>query len=158
VAYVFLFLLATTRSAARRFPSRSSDKRVLNGRSLLRNRALLRNQSAHAALLHPSEGMRSTSGGWNMRKFALVLASVAGLGFAAPAFASDDGAAAPRMQLAQLGVSVNVGTPGVVVRDRHYHRRHHHHRRHYHSHRAQSDVVIVKKRKPVRKTVIIDRR
>jgi hypothetical protein len=94
----------------------------------------------------------------NMRKFALVLASVAGFGFAAPAFASDNDAAAPRLQLAQLGVSVNVGTPGVVVRDRHYHRRHHHHRRHYHSHRAQGDVVIVKKRKPARKTVIIDRR
>jgi hypothetical protein len=94
----------------------------------------------------------------NMRKFALVLASVAGFGFAAPAFASDSDAVAPRLQLAQLGVSVNVGTPGVVVRDRHYHRRHHHHRRHYHSHRAQGDVVIVKKRKPARKTVIIDRR
>jgi hypothetical protein len=93
-----------------------------------------------------------------MRKFALVLASVAGLGFAAPAFASDKDAVAPRMQLAQLGVSVNVGTPGVVVRERNYNRRHHHHRRHYHSHRAQSDVVIVKKRKPARKTVIIDRR
>lgn len=93
-----------------------------------------------------------------MRKFALVMASVAGLGFAAPAFASDNAAGEARIQLAQLGVSVNVGTPGVVVRDRHYRHRHHHHRRHYHSHRAQGDVVIVKKRKPARKTVIIDRR
>jgi len=94
-----------------------------------------------------------------MRKFALVMASVAGLGFAAPAFASDNGAGEARIQLAQLGVSVNVGTPGVVVRDRGYHRGHRHHRhRHYHNHRAQGDVVIVKKRKPARKTVIIDRR
>ncbi len=93
-----------------------------------------------------------------MMKFALVMASVAGLGFAAPAFASDNAAGAARIQLAQAGISVNVGTPGVVVHDRGYHRGHrHHHDRRWHNHRAQGDVVIVKKRKPARKPVIIER-
>lgn len=93
-----------------------------------------------------------------MKKLALVIASVAGIGFATPVLASDNGSAQARVQLAQAGVSINVGTPGVVVRDRHYHRHHRHHRdRHWHSHRAQGDVVIVKKRKPARKTVIIER-
>jgi hypothetical protein len=92
-----------------------------------------------------------------MRTFALMMASVAGLGLATPAFASDNSAA--RVQLAQAGISVNVGTPGVVVRDRHYRHRHHnrYHSRHWHGHRAQGDVVVVKKRKPARKTVIIER-
>ena len=94
-----------------------------------------------------------------MRKLTLALASVAALGFAAPSFASDDSAAQGRIQLAQAaGVSISVGDrpaarSRVVVRDGDRH-----HRRHWRSHRAQADsVVIVKKRKPVKRTVIIER-
>jgi hypothetical protein len=74
-----------------------------------------------------------------------------------PSFASDN-AAQGRIQLAQAaGVSVSVGDgprvrSGVVVRE---------HDRGYRSgyrHYGRSDnVVIVKKRKPARKTVIIER-
>jgi hypothetical protein len=92
-----------------------------------------------------------------MKKLALMLASVAVVGFATPSFASDT-AAQDRVQLAQAaGVSVSVGDgprvrSGVVVRERHdrgLHRGWRHH--------ARGDVVIVKKRKPARKTVIIER-
>ncbi len=93
-----------------------------------------------------------------MTKLALMAASVAVLGFATPSFASDT-AAAGRIQLAQAaGVSVSVGDgprvrSGVVVRERHdrgYHRGHRYYGR-------GDNVVIVKKRKPARKTVIIER-
>jgi hypothetical protein len=95
-----------------------------------------------------------------MKKLVLVMASVAGLGFAAPSFASDVNASQGRIQLAQAGVSISVGTPAprgrVVVRERH---RHHHHGWRHHNARADK-VIIVKKKKyrPARKTVIIDRR
>jgi len=93
-----------------------------------------------------------------MRKIALVMASLAGIGFAGPGYATDDSAAQGRVQLAQAGVSVSIGDrpavrSRVVVRDhdRGYHRG-------WRSHRAQADrVVIVKKRKPAKKTVIIER-
>ena len=95
-----------------------------------------------------------------MRKLALVMASVAGLGFVTPSIASDDSAALGRVQLAQAaGVSISVGDrpavrSRVVVRERHD-RGHHRGWRH---HRAQADtVVIVKKRKPMRRHVIIER-
>jgi hypothetical protein len=98
-----------------------------------------------------------------MNKLALMAASVALLGFTTPSFASDS-AAQGRIQLAQAaGVSVSVGDgprvrSGVVVRhDRGYHRGHRHGYR-GHSHYGRGDnVVIVKKRKPARKTVIIER-
>ena len=92
-----------------------------------------------------------------MQKLALVMASVATLGFATPSFASDQ-AQAP-IQLAQAaGVSVSVGDAprvrsSVVVRERHdrgYHRGWRHHAR-------GDSVVIVKKRKPAKRTVIIER-
>lgn len=97
-----------------------------------------------------------------MNKLALLAASVAVLGFATPSFASD-GAAQGRIQLAQAaGVSVSVSVrdgprvrSGVVVRhDRGYHRGYRHGHRHY---GRSNDVVIVKKRAPARKTVIIER-
>jgi hypothetical protein len=95
-----------------------------------------------------------------MNKLALLAASVAVLGFANPSFASD-GAAQGRIQLAQAaGVSVSVGDgprvrSGVVVRhDRGYHRGYRHGHRHY---GRSNNVVIVKKRAPARKTVIIER-
>ncbi len=92
-----------------------------------------------------------------MTKLALLAAaSVAVLGFATPSFASDDTSQA-RIQLAQLSVGVNVGDrprvrSGVVIRehDRGY-------RRGYRSYGRNDNVVIVKKRKPARKTVIIER-
>jgi hypothetical protein len=94
-----------------------------------------------------------------MRKLAFILASVAGLGFTAPGFATENVAAQDRIQLAQADFSVRVGTPRraernrVVIRDGDRH-----HRRHWRSHRAETDrVVIVKKRKPARRTVIIER-
>jgi hypothetical protein len=96
-----------------------------------------------------------------MKKLALVMASVAGLGFATPSFASDVNASQGRIQLAQAGVSVSIGErpaarSRVIVRERHD-RGHHRGWRH---HRAHADhVVVVKKRKPIKKkTVIIDRR
>lgn len=98
-----------------------------------------------------------------MKKLALVMASMAGLGFATPSFASDASAASGRIQLAQAGVSISVGDAprvrsGVVVRDRGYHRGHRHHYHRGHGHYGRSgDVVVVKKRKPARKTVIIER-
>jgi hypothetical protein len=95
-----------------------------------------------------------------MRKLTLALASVAALGFAAPSFASENSAAQGRIQLAQAaGVSVSVGErpavrSRVIVRGD----RDRDHRRGWRSHRAQADsVVIVKKRKPVKRTVIIER-
>ncbi len=97
-----------------------------------------------------------------MNKLALMAASVAVLGFTTPSFASDS-AAQGRIQLAQLGVSVNVGDQprvrsGVVVRhDRGYHRGHRHGYRGYGHYGRGDNVVIVKKRKPARKTVIIER-
>ena len=82
-----------------------------------------------------------------MKKLVLAAATIAALGFVS--YATDNAAA--------QGVSVNVGTPavrsGVVVRERHdrgYHRGWRHHAR-------GDSVVIVKKRKPARKTVIIER-
>ena len=97
-----------------------------------------------------------------MKKLALVMASVAGLGFATPSFASDVNASQDRIQVAQAGVSVSIGDrpasrSRVIVRDRHHDRGHHRGWRH---HRAHADhVVVVKKRKPIKKkTVIIDRR
>ncbi len=94
-----------------------------------------------------------------MRKLTLALASVAAIGFAAPSFASESSTAQGRIQLAQAaGVSVSIGErpavrSRVVVRERDRH-----HRRHWRSHRASSDsVVIVKKRKPAKRTVIIER-
>lgn len=90
-----------------------------------------------------------------MKKLALMLASVAVVGFATPSFASDS-AAQGRVQLAQaVGVSVGVGdgprvrSRTVIRHDRGLHRGWRHH--------ARGDVVIVKKRKPARKTVIIER-
>jgi len=94
-----------------------------------------------------------------MKKLAFVIGTLAAIGFAAPGSAMDNSAAQGRVQLAQAGISVSVGDrphvrSGVVIRgdrDRHRHR-------HYRSHRAQADsVVIVKKRKPARRTVIIER-
>ena len=92
-----------------------------------------------------------------MKKMALVLASVAGLGFTAPSFAMDNSAVQGKIQLAQANFSVRVGEPRVrervIVRhhDRGYHRG-------WRNHRAYSDrVVIVKKHRPARKTVIIER-
>lgn len=98
-----------------------------------------------------------------MRKLALVMASVAGLGFAAPAVAMDNSASQDRIQLAQADFSVRVG--GDRNRDRvrertviRSDRGDRDHGRNWRSHRAHSDnVVIVKKRKPARKTVIIER-
>jgi hypothetical protein len=92
-----------------------------------------------------------------MRKLALVMASVAGLGFAAPAVAMENSAAQGRIQLAQL--SVSVGTPRATVRERVIVRgdRDRRHNRNWRSHRAQSDSVVIVKRKPMRKTVIIQR-
>lgn len=98
-----------------------------------------------------------------MNKLALMAASVAVLGFTTPSFASDS-AAQGRIQLAQANFSVSVGDrPAVrsrtVIResDRGYHRGHRHGYR-GHSHYGRGDnVVIVKKRKPARKTVIIER-
>ena len=94
-----------------------------------------------------------------MNKLALLAASVAVLGFAPPSFASDS-AAQGRVQLAQAaGVSVSVGDgprvrTGVVVHERHDRGLH----RGWRHHNARADhVVIVKKRKPARKTVIIER-
>ena len=92
-----------------------------------------------------------------MKKIALVLASVAGLGFTVPSFAMDNSAPQDRIQLAQADFSVRVGEPRarerVVVRD--HDRGYHRGRR---NHRAEADrVVIVKKRKPAKKTVIIER-
>ena len=93
-----------------------------------------------------------------MKKLALVLASVAGLGFAAPSYASDNSARDGRIQLAQAGVSVSIGErpavrKKVIVRsdrDRG--------RRAWRAHNARADsVVIVKKRKPAKRTVIIER-
>ena len=92
-----------------------------------------------------------------MKKLALMLASVAVVGFATPSFASDS-AAQGRVQLAQAaGVSVSVGDgPRVrsrtVIRERHDRGLH----RGWRSH-ARGDVVIVKKRRPAHKTVIINR-
>jgi hypothetical protein len=91
-----------------------------------------------------------------MSKVALMAASVAVFGFATPSFASDT-AAAGRIQLAQAGVSVSVGDgprvrSGVVVRDRDRG-----YRRGYRHYGRGDNVVIVKKRKPARKTVIIER-
>jgi hypothetical protein len=81
-----------------------------------------------------------------MKKLVLAATAIAALGFVS--YATDNAAA--------QGVSVSVGTPavrsGVVVRERHdrgLHRGWRHH--------ARGDVVIVKKRKPARKTVIIER-
>ena len=89
-----------------------------------------------------------------MNKLALLAASVAVLGFATPSFAAQG-----RIQLAQAaGVSVGDGPrvrSGVVVRhDRGYHRGYRHGHRHY---GRSNNVVIVKKRAPARKTVIIER-
>ena len=102
-----------------------------------------------------------------MMNFALVLASLAGIGFAAPGYAMEGSAALERIQLAQANVSVSVGErPAVrhrtIVRhDRGNHygwrngRGHHYGAR---NHYARADnLVIVKKRKPAKKTVIIER-
>ena len=99
-----------------------------------------------------------------MNKLALMAALVAVFGFTTPSFASDT-AAAGRIQLAQAaGVSVSVGDgprvrSGVVIRDRDRGYRHRDRGyRHGHHHYGRGDsVVIVKKRKPARKTVIIER-
>ena len=92
-----------------------------------------------------------------MKKMALVLASVAGLGFITPSFAMDNSAVQGKIQLAQANFSVRVGEPRVrervIVRDhdRGYHRG-------WRNHRAHSNrVVIVKKHRPAKKTVIIER-
>jgi hypothetical protein len=95
-----------------------------------------------------------------MRKLALVMASVAGLGFAAPAVAMDNSASQDRIQLAQADFSVRIGDRNrdrvrerTVIRtdrDRGYHRG-------WRSRAHSDNVVIVKKRKPARKTVIIER-
>lgn len=93
-----------------------------------------------------------------MRKIALLLASVAGLGFTAPSFAMDRSAHDGRIQLAQANLSVSVGErpsvrKKVIIRsDRDRGRRNWRH----HSARGDS-VVIVKKRKPAKRTVIIER-
>jgi hypothetical protein len=91
-----------------------------------------------------------------MTKLALMAAAVAVLGFTTPSFASDS-AAQGRIQLAQANFSVSVGDrPAVrsrtVIResDRGY-------RRGYRQYGRSDNVVIVKKRKPARKTVIIER-
>jgi hypothetical protein len=94
-----------------------------------------------------------------MNKLALLAASVAVFGFTAPSFASDNTAAAGRIQLAQAGVSISVGDrpavrSRVVVRERHHDRGYHRGYRH----NARADrVVVVKKHRPARKTVIIER-
>jgi hypothetical protein len=118
-----------------------------------------RNQSGDFAFLSWSEGMRSTFWRNEMNKLALMAASVAVLGLATPSFASDS-VAQGRIQLAQAaGVSVSVGDgprvrSRVVVRERHHDRGYH--RGWRHSARADR-VVIVKKHRPARKTVIIER-
>ena len=102
-----------------------------------------------------------------MKKFALVLASLAGIGFAAPGYAIEGGAAQDRIQLAQANVSVSVGErPAVRHRTIVRHDRGNNygwrngrgHRYGARNHYGRADnVVIVKKRKPAKKTVIIER-
>jgi hypothetical protein len=102
-----------------------------------------------------------------MKKFALVLASLAGIGFAAPGYAMDSSSKQERIQLAQAGVSVSIGErPAVRDRTIIRHDRGHHYGwrnnrgRHYgwRNHYGRGDnVVIVKKRKPAKRTVIIER-
>ena len=92
-----------------------------------------------------------------MKKLALVLASVAGLGFTAPAVATENSAPQARIQLAQADFSVRIGEPRrhvrekVIIRDRDRHR-------HWRGHNARAESVTVVKRRPavkVKKKVII---
>ena len=53
-----------------------------------------------------------------MKKFALILASLAGIGFAAPGYAMEGSAAQERIRLAQANVSVSVGERPAVRHDR----------------------------------------
>ena len=102
-----------------------------------------------------------------MKKFALVLASLAGIGFAAPGYAMEGSAAQERIQLAQANFSVNVGErPAVRHRTIVRHDRGNHYgwrngrgyrygaRNHY---GRGDNVMIVKKRQPANRTVIIER-
>ena len=101
-----------------------------------------------------------------MKKFALVLASLAGIGFAAPGYAMESSAAQERIQLAQ-NFSVNVGErPAVRHRTIIRHDRGNHygwrngrgHRYGARNHYGRADnVVIVKKRRPANRTMIIER-
>ena len=103
-----------------------------------------------------------------MKKFALVLTSLAGIGFAAPGYAMEGSAAQERIQLAQANVSVSVGERPSAVHHRtivRHDRGNHYgwrngrsHRYGAYNHYGRADkVVIVKKRKPTKKTVIIER-
>ena len=93
-----------------------------------------------------------------MKTVALVLASVAGLGFATPSVAMESTAPQARIQMAQADFSVRVGEPRrhvrekVIIRDRD---RGHRHWRGYNS-RAES-VTVIKRRPAVKKKVIIER-
>jgi len=102
-----------------------------------------------------------------MKKLALVIASLGCIGFAAPGYSMESSVAQERIQLAQAGVSVSIGErPAVRERTVVRHDRGHHYgwrngrgnRYGAHNHYGRGDnVVIVKKRKPARKTVIIER-
>jgi hypothetical protein len=102
-----------------------------------------------------------------MKKLALVLASLAGIGFAAPGYAMENSATQERIQLAQAGVSVSIGErPAIRHRTIIRHDRGNHygwrnnrgHRHGWRNHYGRGDnVVIVKKRKPAKRTVIIER-
>jgi hypothetical protein len=95
-----------------------------------------------------------------MKKLALVVASVAGLGFVTPSVAMENSAPQARIQLAQADFSVRIGEPRrhvrekVIVREGRGHR-HHRHWRGYDS-RAES-VTVIKRRPAVKKKVIIER-
>jgi hypothetical protein len=95
-----------------------------------------------------------------MKKLALVLASVAGLGFVTPSIAMENSAPQARIQLAQADFSVRIGEPRrhrhvrekVIVREG----RGHHHHRHWRGHDSRAEsVTIVKRRPAVKKKVII---
>ena len=102
-----------------------------------------------------------------MKKLALVIASLAGIGFAAPGYAMESSVAREPIQLAQAGVSVSIGErPAVRERTIVRHDRGNHygwrngrgHRYGARNHYGRGDnVVIVKKRKPAKRTVIIER-
>ena len=83
-----------------------------------------------------------------MKKLALAAATAAALAFSAPAFAFD-GAAAPRMQLAQADVKVKIrsGDHGVVRKKvviRHGDRGRHEGWRHSRHHGGMKTVVVKK--------------
>ena len=101
-----------------------------------------------------------------MKKFALVLASLAGIGFATPGYAMEGSATQERIQLAQANVSVSVGErPAVRHRTIVRHDRGNHYGwrngrgHHYgaHNHYGRADNVVIVKKRPANRTMIIER-